>query len=105
MKIFQILGGFCHWDASSVISSLDEAVTRFAPDLEFVEAPDYVHEGWGYDASLDGDERFIRPSAPDGWIYDETTGTFSDGNTTDSSEERDIWDELATAYSEGVELA
>lgn len=76
MKIFQILNGFCFWDASHVVSSLEEASQRFAPDIVFVEAPDYVREGWGYNELSEGDERFIKPTPPDGWLYDDESGTF-----------------------------
>ena len=104
MKFFQILGGICHWDASNVVSSLEEAAKRFAPDIVIVEAPDNVHAGWGYDASLEGDARFIRPTPPEGWEYDEDTGTFyRPGMETEES--ADIWDELAAAYLEGVNEA
>lgn len=48
---------------------------RFS-SLVFAEAPDYVFEGWGYDASQTGDARFIKPIAPDGWHYDDVNGTF-----------------------------
>lgn len=107
MKIFQILGDFCHWDASNVISTLEEARERFAPDIIFVEAPDNVREGWGFDASLEGDARFIRPVPPEGWEYDEETGTFYVPGETEeeTSGGSDIWDELAEAYMEGVDEA
>ncbi len=107
MKIFQILGGFCHWDASNVVSSLDEAAERFAPDIVFVEAPDNVREGWGFDDSLDGDARFLRPVPPEGWEYDDDTGTFYDPNAVPEAPAggSDIWDELAAAYREGVDEA
>lgn len=107
MKIFQIVDGFCHWDASNVISSLDEARERFAPDIVFVEAPDNVREGWGFDASLEGDARFIRPTPPEGWEYDDETGTFYVPGETEEepSSGSDIWDELAAAYREGVDEA
>ena len=36
-----------------------------------MEAPDNVFEGWGY---LDGE--FIKPTPPEGWLYDEATGCF-----------------------------
>lgn len=103
MRFFQILGEVCHWDASDVIASLDEAAERFAPDIVIVEAPDYVREGWGYDASAEGDERFIRPVPPAGWLYDENTGTFYPEDA--EPETNDIWDELAAAYEEGVNEA
>lgn len=75
MKIIQIQSGFCFWDASSVVSSLEEAAERFAPNIVFVEAPDYVREGWGFDPDAEGDARFICPTAPEGWLYDDATGT------------------------------
>lgn len=73
MKIFQIVNGFCHWQTP--FRSLDET-KNFPADCIFVEAPDYVNEQWGFDETKEGDERFIRPEAPEGWLYDEETGTF-----------------------------
>lgn len=73
MKIFQIVNGFCHWQTP--FKSLEET-KDFPSDCIFVEAPDYVHESWGYDETKEGDERFIRPEAPEGWVYDEETGIF-----------------------------
>lgn len=107
MKIFQILGSFCHWDASNVVSSLDEVRERFAPDIVFVEAPDNVREGWGFDGTLEGDARFLRPVPPDGWEYDDETGTFYDPSAVpeEPDDGTDIWDELAAAYMEGVDEA
>lgn len=107
MKIVQILGGFVHWDASASVPNLEAASRLFAADMIFVEAPDYVFEGWGYDPLADGDARFIQPEPPEGWLYDPETGTYypdgedPPGANTDS----DVWDELAAAYREGVNLA
>ena len=72
MKIFQVMNSICHWDATNQYPTLESTVDKFASDVIFVEAPDYVREGWGY---LDG--VFIRPTPPPGWIYDEYSGTFS----------------------------
>lgn len=106
MKIFQVLGGFCHWDATAILPSMDAAADMFAPDIVFVEAPDFVFEGWGFDASAEGDARFIRPAPPAGWEYDEKTGTFYvPGEENEPSDGADIWDELAAAYEEGVNEA
>lgn len=77
MKIFQIISALCWWDATATVHSLDEAKEMFPPDCLFVEAPDYVFEGWGYDEHEKGDARFIRPEVPDGYEYDEGTGTFA----------------------------
>lgn len=76
MKVFQILNGFCHWDATRKHGSAEVARTFYAPNIIFEDAPDYVFEGWAYDDTKEGDERFIKPVAPDGWVYDENTGTF-----------------------------
>lgn len=76
MKIFQILNGFCHYDATPVHPTLEDTVGKYASDIVFVEAPDYVFEGWGYDETKEGDARFIQPTAPDGWKYNVATGQF-----------------------------
>lgn len=76
MKIFQILSGFCHYDATPVHPTLADTVGKYAPDIVFVEAPDYVFEGWGYDETKEGDARFIQPTAPEGWEYNVATGGF-----------------------------
>lgn len=106
MKIFQVFGGFCHWDATAVLPSIDAAAEMFAPDIVFVEAPDYVREGWGFDETAEGDTRFIRPVPPEGWLYDDETGAFyQESDAVPASEESDIWDELAAAYESGVNEA
>ena len=76
MKVFQIFKGFCHWDATRKHPTLGDTVGKYAPGILFVETPDYVFEGWGYDETAEGDERFIKPTAPEGWAYDDATGTF-----------------------------
>lgn len=105
MKVFQIIDNFCHWDASAVLRCASDAEKRFAPDMYFADAPDYVFEGWGFDDSLDGDDRFIKPEAPDGWLYDDGTGTFYKAGTYPPSQPRDVWDEMAEAYTKGVNEA
>ena len=69
MKIFQIENNFCY--VESPYSTMNETVGNFPPTLIFVEAPDYVFPGWGY---INGE--FIKPTAPEGFVYDEKTGTF-----------------------------
>lgn len=69
MKIFQIVNDICHWQTP--YKSVEEAEGRYPPDILFVEAPDNVFEGWGY---LDG--AFIKPTPPEGWLYDDATGCF-----------------------------
>ena len=72
MKVFQILNGRCHWQTP--FQSLAETVGRFPADCLFVEAPDYVNEQWGFDETEIGDDRFIKPVPPEGFIYDDETG-------------------------------
>ena len=76
MKIFQILNGLCHYDATPIHPTLEDTVGKYTPDIVFVEAPNYVFEGWGYDDEAEGDARFIQPTAPEGWIYNTATGAF-----------------------------
>ena len=76
MKIFQIAFGICHWNATVQHPTLESTEELYAPDIVFVEAPDYVREGWGYNETAEGDERIIEPTPPEGWRYDRETGTF-----------------------------
>ena len=106
-KVFQIMSGLCHWDATHQFPTLESTKGRFAPNIVFVEAPDYVFEGWGFDEQADGEERFIKPEAPDGWVYDDETGTFYpegfDSNAPATDDNSSVWDELDAAYQEGVD--
>ena len=72
-NIFQIVNGFCHW--KTPFKTINET-KNFPKDCIFVEAPDYVHENWGFDGTKEGDERFIKPETPEGYCYDEESGTF-----------------------------
>ena len=82
-------------------------MSHFPPTDVFVEAPDYVFEGWGFDPLAEGDARFIKPEPPKGWLYDDATGTFypADEDPPGANDGIDVWDELAAAYREGVETA
>jgi hypothetical protein len=75
-KVFQILHGFCHWDATAVVQTVERSKEMFAPTLRFEDAPNYVREGWAFDDTKEGDERFIQPVAPEGWYYDLEKGVF-----------------------------
>ena len=76
MKIFQILDGWCHHDCSREFPNIQSTVGKFHPSIVFVEAPNYVFEGWAFDATKEGNDRFVKPEAPEGWLYDDATGTF-----------------------------
>ena len=98
MKVFQILNGICHWDATRMHLTLADTAGRYAPDIVFAEAPDHVREGWGYTGGV-----FIQPTPPEGWGYDVETGTFYplDGTTVpddDSNNEQEEYD-MAVAYA------
>lgn len=57
MKIFQVENDICFWDATEQFPTLESTIGKFPPEVTFVEAPDYVYEGWLY---ING--QFIRPS-------------------------------------------
>ena len=76
MKIMQIVDGICYHDCTREFPTIQSTVGKFQKDILFVEAPDYVFEGWGYNGEETGDARFIKPECPEGWLYDEETGTY-----------------------------
>lgn len=80
MKIFQIVDDIVYYDMTHLYSSVTVARSKYPSTVQIVEAPDYVFEGWGFNPNENGDERFIKPTAPEGWEYDENTGTFYDLN-------------------------
>ncbi len=76
MKIFQIYQKICYWNVTPIHPTIESTKGLYAPDIVFIEAPNYVHEGWGYDETAEGDTRFIEPTPSEGWLYDRETGTF-----------------------------
>lgn len=105
MKVFQIVDNFCHWDATAQFPCLQATVGRFPPTDIFVEAPDKVYEGWGYDPTAEGDERFIQPEPPAGWLYDEGTGAFYPECETAPSKQPTADDRIASLEAENKALA
>lgn len=109
MKIFQIYGGICYYDATAVHPTLDSTVGKYPPDVQFVEAPDYVFENWGYDSTKSGDDRFIKPTPPEGWYYDDETGSFKPINPPEPQPKPDtvasVLADVTAAYEEGVNEA
>lgn len=75
MKVVQIHRGMVHKDLSSEFRTAKESEGKYAPNIKIVDAPDYVFPGWGYDASAEGDARFVQPEVPEGMAYDRDTGT------------------------------
>lgn len=88
MKVFQIVDGVCYYDATRLYPDAKEAAKHYARNTLWVDAPDYVFEGWGFDKKKAGTERFIKPIPPVGWAYDDETGTYYPDNTP--SEQDDI---------------
>jgi len=74
MKVFQIVNNICYWDATRQFPTVEDTFGKFPLDVEFVSAPDYVFEGWGYDRGAT--DPWIKPTPPEGWLYDDATGTF-----------------------------
>lgn len=75
-KIFQILDNMCFYEMTDIVPNLEYASSHYAPETFFVIAPDYVSEGWGYDDTKNGDEKFVKPKPPEGWELDDETGKF-----------------------------
>ena len=73
MKLIQIVNDICHYDMTKLYNDVNTAKKYYPPNVQIVEAPDYVFEGWGYNTET-GD--FIKPTPPEGWLYDDATGTF-----------------------------
>lgn len=73
MKLFQVFSDICYKEYPN--ETLQSVKEKYAPDIIFVEAPDYIFEGWGYLK-----DKFIKPTPPEGWLYDDATGTFYDPN-------------------------
>lgn len=98
MKVFQILGNFCYVDVTPQFPTVESTKGYFPTDVAFVEAPDYVFSGWGY---VNG--QFIKPTPPEGWLYDETNGTFYQESSSQETEPIDFSiDQMIVAIVEGV---
>lgn len=105
MKIFQIFNNMCYYDMTHLYKTVEEARAHYAPSIQIEETPDYVFESWGYDNTKEGNERFIKPTPPEGWGYDEETGTFYPLNPepepeTDPTNTYGISDEIYHAIKE-----
>lgn len=103
MKVFQIFNEICyHYHPE--YQTAEEASQYFVPEFLFVDAPDYVFEGWGYDPDAEGDERFIKPTPPEGWLYDDATGTFYPENELPPSEQPNMSElmEMFAAVERGM---
>ena len=75
MKVLLIKGRFCHEDVTERFASA-EAAKRLYPYCTFVDAPDFVFPGWGFEPDAHGDDRCLRPGVPEGFAYDDSCGCF-----------------------------
>ena len=79
-KVFEVVNGICV--DKLPFTSLTTTITSRSSNVLFVQAPDYVFPGWGYKITddegnaLTGDACFIKPTAPDGYFYNDETGEF-----------------------------
>lgn len=70
MKIVSIHKGKVHTIYPD-LESVDAAYQKYSKSIRFVEAPDWVHSGFGFDETKTSDERFVKPLLSEGWEYDE----------------------------------
>lgn len=90
MKLFDVVYGEIHTEYTGEYANAEEASKHFAPDIVFVDAPDWVFPGFGFDPSRSGDDRFIEPTTDTpGWVYD-GHGTFWNPEQTRINERRDL---------------
>lgn len=101
MKIFQIVDNICFYDITNLCPTIADTVGRYPSTVIFVEAPDCVFEGWGFDESKTGDERFIKPTPPEGWLYDDATGCFYQEG---APEPKRIPDEITALKTKNTQL-
>lgn len=76
MKVFQIKNGLCFNEFSHRVNTAEEAYELWGDQYTFVDGPDYVFIGWGFDETQEGDARFVKPIPPEGCYYDDSNGAF-----------------------------
>ena len=69
-KVFDVMDNRLHHYYPEY-SSVEDTIGLYADNIVFVEAPDWCYEGYGYLPEAEGDDRFIRPMLPEGWVYDQ----------------------------------
>lgn len=74
MKLFQIKDGMVYYEMTDLYVDLADARRHYSPKIQIEEAPDRVFPGWSFDASKQGDDRFIQPTTAEGQAYNPDTG-------------------------------
>jgi len=62
--------------------------------IQLEDAPLWVQIDYPYDGSKSGDDRYTRPTVPEGWRLDEESGTLYNPSVTRESERTAIYAEL-----------
>lgn len=89
MKLFDVVDNEIHAEYTGMYENAEEASKHYAPNIVFVDAPNWVFPGFGFDPSRSGDDRFIEPTSDSpGWVY-YGNGTFWNPEQTRISERRD----------------
>lgn len=68
-KVFQIIDGECYSEVTELFPAAADTVGWYPDDLLFVDAPDYVFQGWTY-----RNGKFYEPVAPGGYHYNYENG-------------------------------
>ena len=71
MRVAEIINGQVHRIYPEYRTAA-EARRHYAPNIVFEDCPDDTYEGWAFDDTKQGDERFSRPALADGWAWDDT---------------------------------
>ena len=104
MTIFQSESNFCYYDMTPKHGTLANTIGKYPPSVIIVEAPDYVQEGWGYDPNQEGDDRFVEPIHPEGWLYDRDTGTYYKEGEAKPVPEPTLGERIAALEDRNAEL-
>lgn len=70
MKVVEIVNNRVHREYPE-FATVDDAYKKHSKSLLFVECPDNIQPGFGYDGTKQGNDRFIRPQLSEGWEYDD----------------------------------
>lgn len=103
MKLFQIINNVANADFSKYGEAKDKIPKNLFPETlinELIEAPEYVFIGWFYDSET---KTWIKPKAPEGFAYDDETGTFyPDKDWVEAHRLRTQYPELYFGVSQNV---
>ena len=70
MKVMEIADGRTRISCPQYASA-EEARKYFAPNIQFIDVPDWVGVGWKILDGVEGDGKYLAPELPEGWVWDE----------------------------------